>query len=248
MKLDGKVAIITGAGGGIGEATALLFAREGARVCCNSLSASADQVARHIEEQGGQAVFFQGDVSTEEAAARVVSFTVEHYGRLDILFNNAGIVLPGRIDNTLTEDWDRTMAVNVRSTFLVSRYALPEIIRSHGCIINNASVAAIKGLKDRASYSASKGAVMALTRAMAADYLKDGIRINSVSPGTTESPSLERRIAAFADPTKARKDFVARQPMGRLGRPEEIAEAVLFLALSTFCTGLNLSIDGGMTL
>ncbi len=248
MKLNGKVAIITGAGGGIGEATAVLFAREGARVCCNSLSASAGQVARHIEEQGGQAVFFQGDVSTEEAAERMVSFTVERYGRLDILFNNAGIVLPGRLDNTTTEDWDRTMAVNVRSTFLVSKYALPEIIRSHGCIINNASVAAIKGLKDRASYSASKGAVLALTRAMAADYLKDGIRINSVSPGTTESPSLERRIAAFADPDQARKDFVARQPMGRLGRPQEIAEAVLFLALSTFCTGLNLSIDGGMTL
>ncbi len=248
MKLEGKVAIVTGAGGGIGEATALLLAREGARVCCNSLSESASQVVERIRQAGGEASFFQGDVSTEQAAQRIVGFTIERYGRLDILFNNAGIVIPGRVDDTKVEDWDRTMAVNVRSTFLVSRVALPHLIRSKGCIVNNASVVAVKGVKDRAAYSASKGAVLSLTRAMAADYLKDGIRVNSVSPGTTASPSLERRIAAFADPEQARRDFVARQPMGRLGRPEEIAEAVLFLCLSTFSTGLNLSIDGGMTL
>jgi NAD(P)-dependent dehydrogenase (short-subunit alcohol dehydrogenase family) len=248
MRLKDNVAIVTGAGAGIGEATALRFAREGAKVCCNSLTDSARRVADQIIREGGQAASFCGDVSQDAVCGDLVRFAIDTFGRLDILFNNAGIVIPGRIDDTELADWERTMAVNVRSVFLMSKHALPEIIRTKGCIINNASVVAVKGTTNRVAYSASKGAVIGMTKAMAADHLRDGIRVNSISPGTTLSASLENRIAAFSDPIQARKDFISRQPLGRLGKPEEIAEAVLYLALSEFTTGLNLCIDGGMTL
>jgi len=248
MRLKDNVAIVTGAGAGIGEATALRFAREGAKVCCNSLTDSARRVADQIIREGGQAASFCGDVSQDAVCGDLVRFAIDNFGRLDILFNNAGIVIPGRIDDTELADWERTMAVNVRSVFLMSKHALPEIIRTKGCIINNASVVAVKGTTNRVAYSASKGAVIGMTKAMAADHLRDGIRVNSISPGTTLSASLENRIAAFSDPIQARKDFISRQPLGRLGKPEEIAEAVLYLALSEFTTGLNLCIDGGMTL
>jgi NAD(P)-dependent dehydrogenase (short-subunit alcohol dehydrogenase family) len=149
------------------------------------------------------------------------------------------------------EDWDRTMAVNLKGPFLVSKHAVP-VMREHGggVIVHNASVVALKGVKDRAAYSASKGGLWALTKAMAADYLADGIRVNCVCPGTTETPSLDRRIQAFPDPAKARADFIARQPMGRLGRGEEIAAAILFAASDEagFMNGATIAIDGGMSI
>lgn len=249
VRLKDKVAIITGAGAGIGEATAKLFTKEGAKVCCNSISNSASRVADEIKSSGGDAIFVQADVSKEEDAKKIVDKTIEAYGKVDILFNNAGIVIGGALDTISTEDWDRTMAVNVRGIYLVSKYAVPYIKKTQGTIINNSSVLAFKGVKDRAAYTASKGAVLSMTRAMAADYMEDKIRVNAICPGTTDTPSLEQRIRSKGgDYGEIRQQFISRQKLGRLGTPEEIAEGVLFLALNEFSTGISLSIDGGMTM
>lgn len=248
MKLKGKIAIITGAGAGIGKATAILFAEEGAKICCNSLSNSGLETAKTINATGGSAIFIQGDVSREADSKKIVEETIKTYGKIDILFNNAGIVLPGSVDSISTEDWDRTMAVNVRGIYLVSKFAIPYLKKSNGTIINNSSSVAFKGVVNRAAYTASKGAVLSLTRAMAADYLEDNIRVNAICPGTTDTPSLAERLSKYDDPNEAKKQFIARQKMKRLGIPEEIAEGVLFLALNEFSTGISLSIDGGMTM
>ncbi len=205
-------------------------------------------MVEEIKKEGKEAIFVQGDVSKEKDAKKIINETVKAFGKIDILFNNAGIVIPGKIDTMSTEDWDRTMEVNVRSVYLMSKHALPYLKKTKGTIINNSSSVALKGVKDRAAYTASKGAVLSLTRAMAADYIEEGIRVNAICPGTTDTPSLTRRLAQFEDPEKARKEFIARQKMGRLGTPEEIAEGVLFLACNTFTTGTSLSIDGGMTM
>ncbi|MFX1588116.1 MAG: SDR family NAD(P)-dependent oxidoreductase, partial [Promethearchaeota archaeon] len=187
MKLKERVAIITGAGAGIGEATAILFASEGAKVCCNSISESALKVVERINNSGGEAIFVQADVSKEPEAKKIIDKAIEAFGKIDILFNNAGIVLGGSIDSISTEDWDRTMAVNVRGIYLVSKYAIPYLKKTRGTIINNASSVAFKGVPNRAAYTASKGAVLSMTRAMAADYLDDEIRVNVICPGTVDT-------------------------------------------------------------
>jgi len=248
MELKNKVAIITGSGAGIGEATAKLFAENGVRVICNSLSKSALRVANEINNSGGEAIFVQADISKENEAKKIVDQAIENFGEIHILFNNAGIVLGGSVDTVSTEAWDKTMAVNIRGIYLVSKYAIPYLKKSRGTIINNSSSVAFTGVKNRAAYTASKGAVLSLTRAMAADYIDDGIRVNAICPGTTDTPSLAKRLSKFDNPEKARKDFIARQKMARLGKPEEIAEGVLFLVKNEFTTGASLSIDGGMTM
>jgi len=249
MKLKSKIAVVTGAGAGIGEATALLFAKEGAKVCCNSLSTSAKEVVAKIKLSGGDAIFVQADISIEEEANRIIEKTIETYGKIDILFNNAGIVLGGAIDTISTEDWDRTMAVNVRGIYLVTKYAIPHLRKTQGVIINNSSSVAFKGVKDRVAYTASKGAVLSMTRAMAADYLDDNVRVNAICPGTTDSPSLVKRIKSRGgNYNEIRQGYIDRQPLKRLGTPKEIAEGVLFLVLNEFCTGVSLLVDGGMTM
>lgn len=248
MRLEGKVAIVTGAGAGIGEATALLLAKEGASVCCADLAETGQKTVQKIKDSGGKALFIKSDVSKPEDTKRIVDKAIETFGRIDILFNNAGIVVSGRVDNTSVEDWDKTMAVNVRSIFLLSKYAIPHLKKTKGVIVNTASSVAIKGVTDRAAYTASKGAVLSLTRAMAMDYVADHIRVNSISPGTTDTPSFRGRVAKSEDPEEARKQLIARQPMKRLGTPGEIADGVLFLVLNDFCTGISLSVDGGMTM
>jgi len=247
MRLKGKVAIVTGAGAGIGEATARLFAAEGASVVCNSITDSASRVVASIHENKGKATFVQGDVSDEHVAQQIINTAVETYGKLDILVNNAGIVLPGAVDVIGLEDWERTMAVNVRGVYLLSRYAIPHLKETRGVIVNTSSVLALKGMKNRAAYSASKGAVVSLTKAMAADHMEDGIRVNCICPGTIDTPSLAYRLSQYPDPDAAKQQFIARQPMGRFGTAEEIAEGILYLALAEFATGISLSVDGGMT-
>jgi NAD(P)-dependent dehydrogenase (short-subunit alcohol dehydrogenase family) len=252
MRFAGKVVLITGAGVGIGRATAVLFAQEGARLGINSFTpAHGQETLKKVQEAGGEGIYIQGDVSRAADAQRMVEETVKAFGKLDILLNNAGIVIPGRIDNTSEEDWDRTMAVNLKGVFLVSKYAIPEMRKNGGgVIIHNASVLATKGAKERAPYTASKGGVWALTKAMAADYISENIRVNCVCPGTTYTPSLQQRIDAFPDPKAALADFIARQPMGRLGKEEEIAAGVLYLASeeAAFITGATLLMDGGMSI
>jgi len=252
MRFQGKVVLITGAGVGIGRAAAVRFGKEGAKVAINSLTpANGRETLRLLKEAGGQGIYIQGDVSKEEDARRMVQETVKVFSRLDILVNNAGIVIPGRVDNMSEKDWDRTMAVNLKGVFWVSKYTIPEMRKTGGgVIVHNASIVALKGVKDRGAYTASKGGVWALTKAMAADYLAENIRVNCVCPGTTDTPSLERRIQAFADPEKARADFIARQPMRRLGKDEEIAAAILFAASeeAAFLNGATIAIDGGMTI
>lgn len=247
---DEKVVLITGAGAGIGAETAHAFAKAGASVMLNSVSGSAESRAKAIEKQGFPACFIQGDVSVEHDARHIVAKTIEQFGKLDILVNCAGVVCGGNVEETDLETWNRVMSVNATGTFLVSKYAMPYLRESHGVIVNIASLVAVKGVANRAAYSASKGAVLALTKAMAADHLKDGVRINCISPGTVLSPSLEGRIAEETDPETAYRGYVARQPMGRLGRPEEIAAAVLFAASEdvAFMDGVNIPVDGAGSL
>lgn len=249
MDFTGKVVLITGAGVGIGRAAAVMFAKSGARVAINSLTPRHGEETLRLVREHGQGIYVQGDVSVEEDAKRIVEQTVDAFGRLDILVNNAGIVLPGRVDNTLEADWDRTMAVNLKGTFLVSKHTVLQMKRQGGgVIVHNASVAALKGLKDRAAYAASKGGVVALTKQMAAEYLSDHIRVNCICPGTTQTPSLKNRIEAFSDAEKARQDFIDRQPMKRFGTEDEIATAILFAASDEagFMNGSIITIDGGM--
>ncbi len=249
MQLKDKVAIITGAGAGIGEATAKLFAKEGAKVVCCSFTESAKQIVEEIISSGSSARYIGGDIADEAVCKKIIENTISNYGQLDILFNNAGIVLPiDTVHDNSVEQWDRVMAVNVRSIFLLSKLAIPHLRKTKGTIVNNSSVLALKGVKNRAVYSASKGAISALTKAMAMDYMEDGIRVNAICPGTTDTPSLAKRLSKLDDPEQARKEFIARQPMKRLGTSEEIAQAILFLATNEFTTGINLSVDGGMTI
>jgi 2-keto-3-deoxy-L-fuconate dehydrogenase len=243
-RLTGKSAFITAAAQGMGQAAALAFAREGARVCATDINA---QQLKAIEGRDGIRTRVL-DVTDEAAIARVA----QEVGDVNVLFNCAGIVHNGSILDASVKDWDQAFGVNVRSMFLVARAFLPGMLkRKNGSIINMASVASsLRGLPNRLVYGASKAAVIGLTKAVAADYVGKGIRCNAICPGTVDTPSLQGRINAFADPVQARKDFVARQPMGRLGTVDDIMGILIFLAAdeSLFATGNAYSIDGGMTI
>ncbi len=246
--MSDMAAIVTGAGKGIGQALALKLGAMGIAVCCNSLTTSGEKTVEEIRASGGRAIFVGGDVADELVTARIVSETMAAYGRIDILVNNAGIVLPGTTENTVTADWDKTMAVNVRSVFLLSKAALPHLIPTRGVIVNVSSSVALKGVHDRFAYTASKGAILSMTRAMAVDLIDKGVRVNCVCPGTTWTPSLDDRLAQFPNPKEKKIEFLKRQPMGRFGTPEEIADGVLFLVNDAFCTGAVVAVDGGMTM
>lgn len=253
MVFTDKVVLITGAASGIGEATAILFAKNGAKVVVNDFISlkGEDSTPEKVKAEGAETIFIQGDVSSAADAKRIIAETVKAFGRIDILVNNAGVVPSGRVDNTSEEDLDKALAVNVKGVFLMSKYAVLQMKKQGGgVIVHIASVAAVKGVRDRAAYSASKGAVKSLTKAMAADYMKDNIRINCVCPGTTHTAALEARIQATNDPEATRADWIARQPMGRFGESEEIAHAVLFAASDevSFMNGTSIHIDGGMTI
>ncbi len=248
MRLAGKVCIVTGGASGIGRATCLLFAAEGAKVVVADKSREAAlSVAR---EAGEAAIAILADVSDSQSVRAMLNQTVDHFGRLDVLVNNAGYGIPGSVVETDEADWDALMAVNLNGVFYGCKYAIP-IMREHGggVIVNTASVVATVGIRDRAAYCASKGAVAALTRAMALDHVSEGIRVNCVAPGTVDSPYFRQILAKSDHPVALRRELEARQAMNRLGRPEEIADAILYLASdeSSFVTGSMLTVDGGMS-
>jgi NAD(P)-dependent dehydrogenase (short-subunit alcohol dehydrogenase family) len=248
-RFEGKVALVTGGGSGIGRATALALGREGASVGVADVSLpKAEATAQEITAAGGRALAFAGDVSRDEDCRRIVKETVDRWAGLDVLINNAGIGVSGSVLTTDEATWDRLMAVNVKGVFLMSRAALAVMIpKRRGAIVNAGSIAGIRGIFDRAAYVTTKFAVVGLTKAMAIDHVKDGIRINCVCPGTTETPWIEDRLKEAPDAAAARATLVARQPMGRMGTAEEMAAAYLFLASdeSSFTTGTALIVDGG---
>lgn len=252
MRLKEKIAIVTGAAAGIGAATASLFAREGAVVVAVDRNSSAlEKVVGSIVREGNQAHGQVADLAREEECARVARWTLDQFRHLDVLFNNAGIVHSGTLLEARDEEWDEALTVNAKSMFWMCRHSVPAMIRQgSGSVVNMSSVASTWGVKNRGVYSVSKAAVLGLTKSLAIDLVQHGIRVNAICPATVDTPSLRERIAASPDPEKARSDFLARQPMGRLGTPEEIAALALYLASdeSAYMTGQALLIDGGMKL
>jgi NAD(P)-dependent dehydrogenase (short-subunit alcohol dehydrogenase family) len=247
MRLEGKVAIITGGGSGIGRAAAELFAREGAKVVVADYNAEAGQNAlQAIKDSGGEAVFVQVDVSDSDQVRNMVQTALDTYGGIDILFNNAGILLFGSVLDTDLKDWNRLISINLTGVFLCSQAVIPHMIgRGGGSIINtSSSTGAHDVAANIAAYVTSKGGVTLLTRAMAVDHAKDHVRVNAIAPGPTDTPMLRDNMSA-----QALADFAATFPMKRLGRPEELAYAALFLASdeASFVTGAVLAVDGGQT-
>jgi 3-oxoacyl-[acyl-carrier protein] reductase len=249
MRLAGKVALITGAGSGIGRATAELFAREGARVVVADLSATAgEETVETIREHGGEARIVRADVSVAEDVKGMIDGAVAAYGRLDVLFNNAGIPMGATpIEEVDDAFFDRVMAVNVRSVHLGCKHAAPHMKRQGGgVILNTASTAGIRPRPGLSAYAASKGAVIALTKALALELAPFKIRVVSINPVATDSPMLPAFFGT-ADPVEARARFEASVPLGRLNRPEDVAHAALYLASDEafMVTGTAFEIDGG---
>lgn len=240
-RFEERTAIVTGAASGIGHAIATGLRDEGATVF--GVDVDPDGVPQGVEPVAG-------DVSEPADAARAIATAVERTGRLDVLCNNAGIGSTADALACTPEEWDRVFAVNARGVFLFTREALPHMLRARsGAIVSTASIAGLVGLRDRAAYCASKGAVIAFTKQVALQYAGTGVRCNCVCPGTIDSPWIGRLLLDADDPELARADLVARQPIGRLGTPEEVAKAVLYLASddAAFVTGAAWVIDGGLT-
>jgi NAD(P)-dependent dehydrogenase (short-subunit alcohol dehydrogenase family) len=250
MKLNGRVALITGGTEGMGFATARLFLKEGAKVVITGRSQEKGRKAIRSLGRLGEVEFVRGDVSRSEDAKSMVERTVERFGKLDILFNNAGVYLEKLAEDTTEEDWDRVLDTNLKGTFLVTKFAIPYMKKQRsGSIINNSSDAGLVGNRACPAYCASKGAITIMTKAMALDYAKYSIRVNCVNPGTIDTPMLACEVRASSDPKNYLKRANEEHPIGRVGRPEEVANAVLFLASdqSSFVTGAALSVDGGLT-
>jgi len=243
-RLQGKRALVTAAGAGMGRAAVLAFAREGARVLATDVNADL------MKDLAGRPGIETARLDVLDDAA--VAAFVEKTGAVDILFNCAGWVHQGSIAECSTADWDRSFDLNVRSMFVTCKAMVPKMIAKGGGVILNMSsvLGAGKAAPNRLAYASSKAAVQGFTRALAIDHVKQGIRVNCVCPGTVDTPSLEQRIAAFEDREAARKAFIARQPMGRLGSAEEIAPICVFLASdeSSYATGAVFTIDGGQSL
>jgi len=243
-RLEGKVVFITAAGQGMGRAAAETFAREGATVWATDLH------PRPLDEIDGRDGIRTRMLDATDQAG--VARLAKEVGEIDVLFNCAGIVQHGTVLEATAQDWDLGFNVNVKSMFLVTQAFLPGMLRKGGgSIINMASIASsIRGLPNRFIYGATKAAVIGLTKAIAADFVRKGIRCNAIAPGTVDTPSLQGRIDAQPDPVQARKDFIARQPMGRLGTVDDIMGILVYLASdeSLFATGNVYSIDGGMTI
>jgi NAD(P)-dependent dehydrogenase (short-subunit alcohol dehydrogenase family) len=239
MRLAGKVCIVTGAGSGIGRASAALFAEEGATVVAADLDTDLDGVTHRV------------DVGDEDETLALAGAVVAEHGRIDVLFNNAGIAGVGDVGETTLDLWERVMRVNARGVFLMSRAVVPAMVaQGSGSIVNMSSAIAETGLGRRVSYAASKGAVLALTKSMQVDLAPHGVRVNALMPGTIMTPFVERYLReSYADPEEGRRSIRSRQLTGELGRAEDVARAALYLASdeSRFVLGSGLVIDGGLT-
>ncbi|PIC83007.1 SDR family NAD(P)-dependent oxidoreductase [Sporosarcina sp. P1] len=240
-----KTALVTGAASGIGEAAVRAFAAEGANVVISDISADGQNLSEELNRQGGSTVFIQADVTKEEDVKRMIDAAVDRYGQLDVLFANAGIGVPSLIHETSFDDWKKVIDVNLHGVFLCNKYTITQMLKqaAGGAIVNNDSIHGLVGRQRTGSYSAAKGAVKLLTQTGCAEYSSRGIRINNVNPGYIETPLVDRL------PEPVKQELVKLHPIGRLGRPEEVAKAVLFLASddASFITGASLVVDGGYT-
>jgi NAD(P)-dependent dehydrogenase (short-subunit alcohol dehydrogenase family) len=246
-RLDGRVAIITGAGDGIGGATVRRFVAEGCRVLATDRSG---QAAEHVRELGADRVAYRRvDLGKPETAASLVDAALDAFGRLDIVFANAGVMPGGTIESATVADVRLALEVNTVSTFVLAHAAAPHL-GPGASIVVNASVQALQGHADRIAYGASKGALVAMSRAMAVDFAPRGVRVNAICPGTIDTPMLRDHLAAVADRATEERSILGAHPLGRIGRPEEVANAVLFLASdeASFITGVILPVDGGYTM
>ncbi|OAS89363.1 MULTISPECIES: SDR family NAD(P)-dependent oxidoreductase [Metabacillus] len=251
MRLRDKVILITGAGSGIGKCTALLFAKEGASIIVNDLNVeSGTNTVAEISEANGEAYFIQADVTDASSVKAMVDKAINRYGKIDVLFNNAGISGVGKLHEVDLDAWNKTLNVNINGVMLPSKYVIPHMMEQNkGSIINMSSCIAEMGLADRASYSTTKGAILALTKSMQVDYAAYNIRVNAILPGTILTPFVEHYLKqSYENPEEAIEKIKTRQLSGDLGRPEDVAYAALFLASdeSRFMMGSPLYIDGGV--
>jgi NAD(P)-dependent dehydrogenase (short-subunit alcohol dehydrogenase family) len=254
MQLHGKVAIITGAGSGIGEATAKLFASVGARVIIADWNETeANRVANEINlmlatKSSAHAV--KTDVSSEQQVKLLVQQTLSAFGSIDIVFNNAAVVLPKELEDITEEEWTQTLNINLKSVYLMIKFCIPEIRKKRGNIVNMSSLSGLLGQKQNPVYSATKGAIIAMTKALALDYAKDGVRVNCICPAGVMTPLLEEWIQQQPDPTATVQALIDMHPLGRCATTEEVAKAALYLASdqSYFITGIALPVDGGASL
>ncbi len=252
QRFAGKSVIVTGSGKGIGKASAVAFAREGASVAVADTSLrDAEETVASITTDGGQAIAVACDVSKTDEVRHLVAETVRAFGGVDALHNNAGVIRYGTVADMSEEDWDFVLNVNLRATFLTCKYVIPELRRrGGGAIVNTSSVQAFASQRTVAAYSASKGAVLSLTRTIALDHAGENIRCNCIAPGSVHTPMLDQAAQTFAaeNPAQAITDWGKLHPLGRVGTPEEVAKLVLFLASddASFCTGGCYTIDGGL--
>jgi len=242
---EGKVALVTGSSFGIGRATAIAFARRGARVVVSDIIEDSETIDT-IKKEGGEGIFIKCDVSSTKEVKELMKKTKDHYGRLDFAFNNAGIEgVPAEIQDNKEEDWDRTINVNLKGVWLCMKYQLPIMLeQGSGSIVNCASIAGLVGFPGLAAYVASKHAVVGMTKTVALETAQKGIRVNAVCPGVIKTPMIDRFTGKQKEVEQA---FLAKKPMGRFGEPEEVASAVLWLCSdeSSFITGHALAVDGG---
>jgi NAD(P)-dependent dehydrogenase (short-subunit alcohol dehydrogenase family) len=249
MRLKGKVAMVTGAGSGLGRGIALMFAREGASVVVNGRRPGPiEATAKAITEAGGQALAISADVTVSADIQRLIQTTLDTFGQLDVLVNNAGLIVSRtRVTDCPEDDWRKTIDANLTSVFLCSKYALPELIKSRGNIINLSSIAGLMGARNRAAYGTSKGALLILTRGMALDYAPHGVRVNALCPAFVET-EINRDYLAELRRRGELDTLVKRHPLGFLGEPDDVAYAAVYLASdeARWVTGVALPLDGGM--